>query len=182
MLPGPYEVAVRTTGRAGALAGAIRTRISEIDPSQPVFGVQTLEQALADSIAPRRFDLFLMEIFALAALTLAVIGIYGVVAYSVGARTREIGLRMALGAQRGEVLRMVIGESVITTLAGIAGGLLAAHGLTRLMGSLLYGVEPNDLVVLAAAPCALATVAMLACFIPAFRAAMSDPTKALRYE
>jgi putative ABC transport system permease protein len=116
-------VAVRTAGDALAMAPAIRKLISGIDPTQPVYNVKTLEQALSDSIAPRRFNLFLLGTFAAAALLLALVGTYGVIAYSVAERTREIGVRMALGAQRHEVVRMVVREGMAMALAGMAAGL-----------------------------------------------------------
>ena len=176
------SLAVRTAGDALAMAPAIRKLILGIDPTQPVYSVKTLEQALADSVAPRRFNLFLMGTFAAAALLLALVGIYGVIAYSVAERTREIGVRMALGAQRHEVVRMVVGEGMAMALAGIAAGLAGAWGLTRLIASLLYDVKANDPPTFAAVAAALAATAMLACCVPALKAARVDPMVALRYE
>jgi len=176
------SLAVRTAGDAVAMAPANRKLILGIDPTQPVYSVKTLEQALADSVAPRRFNLFLMGTFAAAALLLALVGIYGVIAYSVAERTREIGVRMALGAQRHEVVRMVVGEGMAMALAGIAAGLAGAWGLTRLIASLLYDVKANDPPTFAAVAAALAATAMLACCVPALKAARVDPMVALRYE
>jgi putative ABC transport system permease protein len=183
---GPFfsgsSVAVRTAGDALPMAPAIRKLISGIDPTQPVYSVKTLEQALSDSIAPRRFNLFLLGTFAAVALLLALVGIYGVIAYAVAERTREIGVRMALGAQRREVVRMVVVEGMAMALAGMAAGLAGAWGLTNLMASLLYDVKADDPATFAAVAAALAATAMLACWVPALKAARVDPMVALRYE
>jgi putative ABC transport system permease protein len=176
------SVAVRTTGDALAIAPAMRKLISGIDPTQPVWNVKTLEQALSDSIAPRRFNLFLLGTFAAAALLLALAGIYGVIAYSVAERTREIGVRMALGAQRHEVVRMVVLEGMAMAMAGMPAGLAGAWGLTHLMAGLLYNVKANDPATFAAVLTALAVTALLACCVPALKAARVDPMVALRYE
>ncbi len=181
-IPVPAFVAVLTRGNALPTAPSIRKLISAIDPSQPVYGVRTLEQALADSIAPRRFNLVLLGTFAAVALLLALIGIYGVMAYSVMQRTHEIGVRMALGAQRAEVVRMVVRQGMGIATAGIAVGLAAAVGLTRLMSSLLYAVKPHDPPVFVAASLLLGATALLASWVPALKAALVDPTLALRYE
>ncbi len=176
------SVVLRTAGDASALAPAMRKLISGIDPTQPVYNVKTLEQALADSIAPRRFNLFLLGTFAAVALLLALVGIYGVLAYAVTERTREIGVRMALGAQRREVVSMVVREGMAMALAGMAAGLAGAWSLTHLMASLLYDVKATDPATFAAVSVALAATAMLACWIPALKAARVDPVVALRYE
>jgi putative ABC transport system permease protein len=187
----PYErlpvnrsmrVVVRTVGGVAALAPEVRKLISGIDRTQPVYEFQTLEEALSASIAPRRFNLFLLGVFATTALLLALIGIYGVIAYSVSLRTREIGIRLALGAHRGEVLAMVIRQAMLLALAGVAIGLTVALGLTRLMASLLYGVKPDDPWTFGAVGIALTTTALLAAAGPALRAARVDPVVALRYE
>ena len=180
-LPGA-SVAVRTAGDALAMAPAIRKLISGIDPTQPVYSVKTLEQALSDSIAPRRFNLFLLGTFGAAALMLALVGTYGVIAYSVAERTREIGVRMALGAQRHEVVRMVVRDGMAMALAGMAAGLACAWGLTHLIASLLYDVKANDPATFAAVAASLTAIAMLACWVPALQAARVDPMVALRYE
>ncbi len=149
----PYErfplvrsvrIVVRTAGNPNSAALMIRTLVSGIDRTQPVYELQTLEQALTDSIAPRRFNLFLLGTLAATALLMALVGIYGVVAYSVAQRTHEIGVRMALGAQRREIVGMVIRQGIGLALLGIGFGVVAALGLTRLMASLLYEVKPND--------------------------------------
>ena len=175
-------VAVRMPGDPLGMAPAARKLISGIDPTQPVYNIESLQQALADSIAPRRFNLFLLGTFAAAALLMAVVGIYGVIAYSVTQRTREIGLRMALGAQRGEVVRMVIMQGMGIALSGIVVGLAAALALTRLMASLLYEVKPSDPPTFALVTLTLAATALLASCGSAMRAARVDPLMALRHE
>ncbi|MCW5978038.1 MAG: ABC transporter permease [Bryobacteraceae bacterium] len=176
------DVAVRIAGDPSVLAPVIRKRISDIDPSQPVYDMKTLEQALADSIAPRRFNLFLLGTFASAALLLAIVGVYGVIAYSVAERTREIGVRMALGARRGRVVGMVMREGMLIAAAGIAAGLAAALVLTRLMASLLYDVRPHDPLTFAVVAIVLAATALAASMGPALKAALVDPVVALRHE
>ncbi|MGD0666798.1 MAG: ABC transporter permease [Bryobacteraceae bacterium] len=176
------EVAVRAAGNPAALAPALRKLISDIDPSQPVYDVKTLDHALGESIAPRRFNLFLLGAFAASALLLAVVGIYGVMAYSVAERTREIGVRIALGARRGQVAAMVVREALPIAAAGIAAGLSATWALTRLMAALLYDVQATDPETFAVVAILLGITALAACAGPALRAASIDPTVALRYE
>jgi putative ABC transport system permease protein len=174
-------VALRTSGNPLALAPEIRKLISDIDPSQPVYNIQTLEQALADSIAPRRFNLFLLGSFAAAALLLAIVGIYGAIAYSVAQRTREIGVRLALGAERSGVVRMVVREGMSVALAGIAAGLAAALDLAPVIAKLLYDVKPNDPWT-GAVTLTLAGTALADCCGPALKAAWIDPGVTLRKE
>ena len=187
----PYEIStsllgmtvmVRTATSATAMAPAIRNAIASVDRTQPVADVKTLEQALADSIAPRRFILYLLGTFAASALRLALIGIYGVIAYAVAQRTHEIGVRMALGAQRGQVVRLVVHEVMRVAAVGITLGLAAALALTRLMGNLLYDVQATDPSTYAAVATALAATALAACCKPALQAAWVDPACALRQE
>ena len=142
----------------------------------------SLEQALAESIAPRRLNLFMFSTFAAAAMFVAMIGVYGVMACSVTQRVHEIGVRMALGAQRTDVVGMLVRQGMQVTLAGIAAGLAGAVVLTRFMESLLYEVQPSDPLTFAVLTIGLATAGFLACCIPALRAAFVDPTIALRYE
>ena len=175
-------VMVRTAASAAAMAPAIRDAIASVDRTQPVAEVKTLEQALADSIAPRRFNLYLLGAFATSALLLALIGIYGVIAYAVAQRTHEIGVRIALGAQRGQVVRLVVIEGMRVAAVGITVGLAAAFALTRLMASLLYDVKPTDPSTYAAVAAALAATALAACCKPALQAAWLDPARALRQE
>jgi putative ABC transport system permease protein len=176
------DIMVRTPGDASAMAGTIRKLIADLDRTQPVYDVQTVEQALAESIAPRRFNLMLLGIFAAAALVLAVVGIYGVMGYAVTQRTHEIGVRMALGARRGEVVRMVVQQGMTTAAVGIAVGTAAALGLTRAMRSLLYETAPTDGPTFFVVCSVLAAAAFLACCLPALRASRVDPVVALRYE
>ncbi len=175
-----FTAAVRTNGDPEALVPRILAVLSEIDRRLPVFDVMTLEQSLADSIAPRRFNLLLLSAFALAALLLALIGIYGVIAYSVAQRTPEIGIRMAMGAQRGEVVRMVVREGMGLASAGIFIGLLGALALTGFIETLLYDVQPADSQTLAAVSAVMSVTALVACCGPALRAALVDPVVALR--
>ena len=175
-------VMVRTASGAAAMAPTLRNVIGGIDRTQPVYDVKTLEQALAESIAPRRFNLYLLGAFAASALLLALIGIYGVIAYTVSQRTHEMGVRMALGAQRGQVVRQVVREGMSLAATGIAAGLAAAFGLTRLMASLLYDVTPTDPSTYAVVAVALAVTSLAACWKPALRAAWVDPAAALREE
>jgi putative ABC transport system permease protein len=179
---GASDIVVRTSGDPLALAPVVRKLISDIDRSQPPFEMQTLEGALARSIAPRRFHLFLLGTFAGSALLLALIGIYGAMSYAVTQRTHEIGVRMALGARRGEIVRMVIRQGMEVALTGIAAGIAAALGLTRLMTTLLYDVKPTDPWTFTAVVIALAATALLASWVPALKAARVDPLNALRWE
>ena len=176
------DVMVRTAGDASAIAGIIRKLIGDLDPTQPVSDVQTVEQALAGSIAPRRFNLLLLGTFAAVALLLAVVGIYGVMGYVVTQRTHEIGVRMALGAPRGDVVRMVVRQGMAIAAVGIAAGFVTARGLTRIMASLLWDIAPTDGPTFAAVSCVLAAAAFMACCLPALRASRVDPLVALRYE
>jgi len=153
-----------------------------IDPTVPPYDVKTLEEALAGSISSQRFHLFLLGSFALAAFALALVGIYGVVAYSVAARTREIGVRVALGAQRGNVIGMVVREGMMLGLVGIVAGLAASYLVTGLMTSLLYGVKASDPRIFAAASAILALTVLFASWWPARTAATIEPVTALRDE
>jgi putative ABC transport system permease protein len=176
------DIMVRTAGDASAIAGTIRALVAEVDRTQPVYDVQTVEQALANTIAPRRFNLLLIGIFAAVALVLAVVGIYGVMGYAVTQRTHEIGVRMALGARRAEVVRMVVRQGMAIASAGIAVGVVAALGLTRVMQSLLFEIHPTDGPTFGVVCTILAAAALLACCLPALRASRVDPSVALRYE
>jgi putative ABC transport system permease protein len=153
-----------------------------MDPTQPVYELETLEHALSDSIAPRRFNLFLLTTFAATALLMALVGIYGVISCSVVQRTHEIGIRMALGAQRGEIVGMVVRQGMVMALVGILAGLGAALALTRLMSSLLYDVQANDPTTFAVVAVTLVATACLACWMPALKAASVDPINTLRHE
>ena len=176
------RVVVRTSIDPTYVESAIRKLVSSIDRNVPVYQLQTLQQALFDSIAPRRFNMFLLGTFAGTALLLALVGVYGVIAYSVVQRTREIGIRMALGAERGEIISMVLRQGMKMAVAGIAVGILAALALTRLMASMLYDVKSNDPTTFFIVALLLALTALVACFLPALKAARVDPMVALRYE
>ena len=153
-----------------------------VDPDLPVARVMTIDRILAKSIARQNFNMILLGIFGGIALLLASIGIYGVMSYTVQQRTNEIGIRIALGAGTGQLLRLVIGHGLVLAAIGVAIGLAASFGLTRLMASLLYGVKATDVATFAAVAAVLSAVAALACYIPARRATRVDPITALRYE
>jgi predicted permease len=173
---------LRTAPDPLSVVSAVRARVAGPTEDQPIFGVETMEQIISDSLTERRFTMLLLIIFASTALVLAAVGIYGVMSYAVSRRTHELGVRLALGASRNEILRLVVGEGMVLAAIGTAVGLTAALGLTRLMASLLYGVRPADPATLAAASLLLAGIALLACYIPAWRATKVDPLVALRYE
>jgi putative ABC transport system permease protein len=176
-----FGIAVRASYLAG-IPAAVRREMAAIDPGVPSYDVKTLREALADSISSQRFQLFLLGSFALAAFVLALVGIYGVVTYSVAARTREIGVRVALGAQRSNVIGMVVQEGMALGLAGIVVGLAASCLLTRLMTSLLYGIKATDPRIFAAASATLALTVLFASWWPARKAASIEPVTALRDE
>jgi putative ABC transport system permease protein len=175
-------VMVRSPLEPGSLVTAIKSRVAAIDPELPVARVQTLEQVVSDSVRARRFSLLLLALFAGLALVLASVGIYGVLASAVTQRTREIGIRMALGAQRGDVARLVLRYGALLAGAGLAIGLAATLGLTRFLETMLFETSPTDPVALSAVAALLASVTLLACWVPARRATKVDPMVALRYE
>ncbi|HJQ33855.1 MAG TPA: ABC transporter permease [Pyrinomonadaceae bacterium] len=175
-------VAARTTGDAAALAPLVRRESQAIDPAQPLYQVNTMEEVIAQSIATQKLSTTLLGLFAAVALALAGVGIYGVMSYAVTQRRHEIGVRMALGAQPRDVLRMVVGQGMLLAAVGLAVGLAGAFALTRVMSSLLYGVSATDPFVFLSVPLALAAVALLANLVPARRAMRVDPMVALRYE
>ena len=178
----PRHLVVSTAVEPLGLASAVRKTVWEIDKDQPVSDVSTMEEVLSESIARQRFSMLLLAVFAGVALLLAAVGLYGVMSYSVAQRTREIGLRMALGAQERDVLRMVVGQGLKLVLAGVLIGLAAAFALTRLMSSLLFGVSATDPATLVTISLLLVGVAVLASYVPARRATKVDPLIALRYE
>jgi putative ABC transport system permease protein len=178
----PGNLVVRTAGDPMAVAGGVRRVIAEVDKDQPVTNVVSMEQILATSVAQPRFRTLLLTIFAALALLLAAVGIYGVMSYAVTQRTHEIGLRIALGAQHTDVLRLVVGQGMKLALLGIAIGLVTAIALTHTLTVFLYSVTASDPLTFILVSLMLAGVAILACWIPARRAIKVDPTVALRYE
>jgi len=173
---------IRTNGDPEALAPAVRREISALDPDQPVSDVRTMNQVMADTVGRARFNTLLLGLFAGLATLLAAVGIFGVMNYSVTLRTREIGLRMALGAEPGRVLMLVLRQGLLLTLIGIGVGLAGALALTRVMSGLLFGVGATDPATFAAIVLLLAVVSLIACYIPARRATRVDPLVALKYE
>jgi putative ABC transport system permease protein len=175
-------IAARTAGDPMALAAEARKLVASIDPTQSIFDVQTMAQALNSEIAQRRFNMQMLILFAAVALLLAALGIYGVVAYAVAERTNEIGIRMALGAQRSRVVRMIVAQGMVSVVAGIIVGLLAAFMSARLIAGLLYGVEATDIATFVVSTLTLVAIAFAACCAPALKAALVDPVIALRAE
>ena len=178
----PRDLAVRTTGDPMSVAAAARQAVWSVDRNQPVSNVRTMNEILAEEVAQRRIGMTLLAAFAALALALASLGIYGVLSYSVAQRRQEIGVRMALGAGRKDVMRMVLADGMRLAAAGVAVGLGVSFALTRLMAGLLFGVSASDLRTLAGVTLLLTLVALVACYIPARRATKVDPMIALRYE
>jgi putative ABC transport system permease protein len=175
-------VLARTDGDPAQLAGIVRQAVREIDPGLPVSRMRPLSEVVSESMAQRRFSMLLLGLFALIALFLASVGLYGVVAYTVGQRTQEIGVRMAIGARASDVMRMVLGGGMKLAAAGVAIGIAAALALSRLVASMLYEVTPFDPASYAATILVLLAVSAMACYLPARRAMRVDPLVALRQE
>jgi ABC-type antimicrobial peptide transport system permease subunit len=173
---------VRSSADSRQLAAAVRTSVWSLDKDLPVADMKTMDQLLSESVARPRFRTFVFLILGSLALMLAMTGIYGVMSYLVAQRTREIGIRVALGAQRGNVLRLIIRQGMSLAVIGVVIGLGAALALARLMTSLLYDIRPTDPVTLVAITLMLLAVAMAACWLPALRATKVDPLVALRSE
>ncbi len=178
----PDTFVVRTKIAPVVVTSEIRKEVWAVNKDLPIVRLETMEQALGDAYTPRRFDMVLLLAFSLLAVGLAAIGIYGVMSYSVAQRTREIGIRVALGAQRGDVLKLVVRQGMLLAVVGLGMGIIAALGMTRFMASLLYGVKPTDPLTFLLVSLILIGVALLACYIPARRATKVDPIVALRYE
>jgi predicted permease len=178
--PGRATLMVRTTGDPLSLADPIRAAVAELDADIPVYNIATMEQTLADSLARERFTSLLLAVFAGVGLLIALIGVHGVLSYVVAQRGHEVGVRMALGASRGEVRRMVVSQGMGLAVAGIALGVAAAVGVSRLLGGLLYGVSPTEPITYGAVAGVLAIAALVASSLPAHRATRIDPVEALR--
>ena len=179
---GSVNVAIRAAGDPAALTSALRAAVWALDPQLAVAQIRTMDQVISESTTSRRFNLFLLAGFAFLALVLSAIGIYGVIAYSVVRRVHEIGIRMALGASGGDVMRLVIGRGLLLLGIGMIIGIAGALAITRSLASFLYGIRPTDPLTFAGVVVILASVAFLASYIPARRATKVDPMIALRYE
>ena len=179
---GDMTILVRTSSDPLSIVGAVRQAVLSIDPNQPISNVTTLEKVVDDSIAQRRLNMLLMGLFGGLAMLLSAVGIYGLLSHAVTQRTQEMGIRMALGAQVNDVLKLVLKQGMMLALGGIAIGLVGAFALTRLIRSLLFGVGPNDVMTFIVVAGVLTIVALLACYLPARRATKVDPLIALRYE
>jgi putative ABC transport system permease protein len=173
---------VRTDVESQSMAGVLREEVRKLDAETPIAEIKTMERVISESVSRRRFQMFIISVFAGVALLLAAIGIYGVVSYSVTERTNEIGIRLALGADQRDVFRLVLKQGMIPALAGVSIGLVAAFALARLIRSLLFGVSATDPATLVVIAVVLTIVALLACWIPARRATKVDPMNALRYQ
>jgi putative ABC transport system permease protein len=175
-------VAVRTSGRPEAVISAVRSQVQSLDTNLALTQIQTIEEVIGQGLWAPRMGAALLAVFGGLALVLAIIGVYGVLSYSVNQQTREIGIRMAMGAQSGRVLRLVVGQGMRLAGAGLVLGLLVAFAAMRVLGSLLFGVSAHDPLTFGAVSLVLAIAAVLACYIPARRATKVDPIIALRYE
>jgi ABC-type antimicrobial peptide transport system permease subunit len=174
------DVMVRARGDAPSIFASVRAAVREADAKLPIIRMRTMDEVADEVLADRRLPMTLMTAFAALALLLAAVGVYGVMSYVVTARTREFGVRMALGAPRGAVLRLVVRQGLATAVAGLAVGLLAAAAATRVLAGSLVGVRPLDPLTFGAVPAVLLLVAMAACWLPARRATRVDPISALR--
>ena len=173
---------VKTTSDPAAMLATMRKQVSQLDPAQPIFGISNMKEMRDRNIAPDRLSLGLLGGFAVLALALAIIGLYGLLSFTVTQRQREIGVRMALGAQRSDVLNSVVGQGMRWVLIGGLIGLLGSFALTRVLTSVLFNVAPTDPLTFVTVTLSLCVVALLACYIPARRATKIDPMEALRYE
>ena len=176
------SVVVRTASSPGVFINPIKQALARVEPDRAASGIRTMDEVIYDSLGSRRFPMLLLVAFSLVALTLAAVGISGVVSFSVSQRTREIGIRMALGAHKGDVIRLVLNRSMTAALIGVGVGLAASFALTRFLAGLLFEVKPMDPIVLGSVALILASVAFIACYLPARRATKVDPMIALRYE
>ncbi len=175
-------VIVKGSGDPNQLISAARQQVKALDPDQPIYSPRTMGDIRAESVAPERLNLTLLSLFAGIALILAIVGIYGVMSYSVTQRTHEIGIRMAIGASRADVFKMILSHGMKLTLIGVGVGLVGAFALTRLMATMLFGVQPTDATTFATIAALVIGVALLACYLPGLRATKVEPTISLRYE
>jgi putative ABC transport system permease protein len=176
------SLAVRTADNPMKLAEAVRRRVMSVDPDQPIYDMMTMEQRFANVLAPRRIAMTLLGVFSGLALVLTAVGIYGVIAYAVAQRTHEIGIRMALGGQRADILQLILKHGLGMAFLGIVAGLAGGMALTRLLSSHLFGVTATDPLTFAGVGLLLSMVALAACLLPAWRATQVDPMEALRHE
>ena len=177
-----FTLVIRTNGDPRAVAPTVRRQILAVDPEHPIIRIAPMEEVLADSVTQPRLMSWLLGIFGGLALGLAVLGVYGVIAYTVSLRTHEFGVRLALGAQPRHVLRLVLGDGMKWVSLGLGLGVLTALGLTRLLASLLYGITATDPITFGGVSVLLGLVGLLACYLPARRATRVDPLVALRFE
>jgi ABC-type antimicrobial peptide transport system permease subunit len=180
--PSGIGMVVRYDGATAAVAGAIRRSSEQMSPEQVIFGVESMNEVISDSLVARRFSMILFGFFAALALVLASVGIYGVISFFVGQHTHEIGVRLALGARPADILRHVLGRGGLLAAIGIGAGFASALALTRLLAGMLYGVSATDPFTFGAVAALLFLVALLACYLPARRATRVDPMVALRSE
>jgi putative ABC transport system permease protein len=173
---------VRTTALSETYFPAIRKLVRSMDPELPIWETHTLEEIIGISVAEKKFLMFLLSMFAGLAMLLGAVGIYGVISYLVALRTREIGLRMAIGAQRSDVVRLFVREGLALAFTGIVIGILGAFGLSRILANLLFGISATDPATMTTVAILLGTVAFFACYLPARKASRIDPVHALRYE
>jgi len=179
---GSATLIVRTGDSPATVAAALPGRLATLEARVPVFDVKTMDEHLRFALLPARLAASVLGLFGIVALLLAGLGLYGVMSYLVSQRSREMGIRIALGARPGDVVRLVVGQGMRLTVLGAVGGLVSAFGLTRLVAGFLYGISPTDPWTFAAVTLVLAGVALLACLLPARRAAAVDPNVALRFE
>ncbi len=180
--PSTMSFVIHLEAAAVDLTRAIRSTLQALDPALPIYDIKSMDQRVGESVAPQQYSMLLLLLFAMVGLVLAGVGVYGVTAYAVSRRTHEIGIRMALGAQPRDILKLVVGQGMVLTLVGVGIGLMGAFVLTRFLESLLFGVTPTDPATFAAVSLLLVGVALLACYLPAHRATKVDPMVALRYE